>query len=88
MGWRRVRRGSERGLNILNCVVQDNDSTGAGCTSGGGQSGDGGIMVNGPALTPFRSEVRDNYRFLQQAIDSRKFVVDLQPSGAWLETEG
>lgn len=53
-------QGANGGLNILNCVVQDNDSTGDGCTSGGGQSGGGGIMVNGPTLTLFRSEVRDN----------------------------
>lgn len=53
-------QGANGGLNIFNCVVQENDSTGNGCTSGGGQSGGGGIMVNGPRLTLFRSEVRDN----------------------------
>jgi CSLREA domain-containing protein len=47
-------------LNVLNCVVEDNDATGTGCTVGGGQSGGGGIMVNGPRLTLFRSEVRNN----------------------------
>ena len=52
--------GANGGLNILNCVVQKNDSTGAGCTDGGGVSGGGGIMVNGPTLTLLRSEVRDN----------------------------
>ena len=53
-------QGANGGLNIFNCVVQDNDSTGNGCTSGGGQSGGGGIMVKGPRLTLFRTEVRDN----------------------------
>jgi CSLREA domain-containing protein len=53
-------QGADGALNILDCVVANNDSTGAGCTSGGGQSGGGGIMANGPRLTLFRSEVRDN----------------------------
>ena len=52
--------GANGSLNILNCVVQDNDSTGAGCITGGGQSGGGGILVQGPRLTLIRSEVRDN----------------------------
>jgi len=53
-------QGTNGNLNVFNCIVQDNDATGAGCTFGGGQSGGGGIMVNGPTLTLFRSEVRDN----------------------------
>lgn len=47
-------------LNVLNCVVAENDSTGQGCTNGGGQSGGGGMMLHGPTLTLLQSEIRDN----------------------------
>ena len=47
-------------LNVLNCVVEENDSTGDGCVSGGGVSGGGGIATNGPTLSLIQSEVRDN----------------------------
>jgi CSLREA domain-containing protein len=47
-------------LNILNCIVENNDSTGDGCTFGGGVSGGGGVMTNGPTLLLLESEVRDN----------------------------
>ena len=40
--------------------MENNDSTGAGCTTGGGVSGGGGVMTNGPTLNLFESEVRDN----------------------------
>jgi CSLREA domain-containing protein len=47
-------------LNVLDCIVENNDSTDAGCTTGAGVSGGGGVMTNGPTLNLFESEVRDN----------------------------
>ena len=47
--------GAKGYLNILNCVIQDNASTDASCSAGGG-----GIMVNGARLLLFRTEIRDN----------------------------
>lgn len=41
-------------------LVDDNDSTGAGCTDGGGQSGGGAMFLAGPKLLLLRSVVRDN----------------------------
>lgn len=53
-------QGDQGIVNVLASVIEDNDSTGEGCTDGGGQSGGGGLMVNGPTLLLQRTEVRDN----------------------------
>lgn len=53
-------QGAQGIVNVLSSVIEDNDSTGEGCRLGGGQSGGGGLMVNGPALFLHRTEVRNN----------------------------
>jgi len=49
-------------LNVINSVIADNKSSDVPdeCNQGGGQSGGGGINVQGPSLNVIQSEIRDN----------------------------